>query len=191
MRYRKPVRLFGSGVVAVISLFVLAACGNAISQEEVAAKDRQIPEQQAQVARLQGQVSEFQKGSKFWVQLTSLMEPVEMSSMSDHRAFMLPTGGVVALHFDNMDLSKAENLNWVALGVPGRFCKQDQERAEAQFGPGFTHFHDMTNDTHGGAPGAEGVWFVHTAVRDFQAPWGPVSQGVDHHFMPTPAPDCG
>jgi hypothetical protein len=97
------------------------------------------------------------------------------------------------LHLDNMDLSKAENLNWVALGVPGRFCKQEQERVEAQFGPGFTHFHDMANDTHGGAPGAEGVWFVHTAVRDFESPMsgGAVSQGVDHNFMPTPASDCG
>jgi hypothetical protein len=121
------------------------------------------------------------------------MQPVEMPSMSDHRAFMLPDSGtVIALHFDNMDLSKAENLNWVALGVPGKFCKQDQERVEAQFGPGFTHFHDMANDTHGGAPGAEGVWFVHTAVRDFDSPMsgGAVSQGIDNRFMPTVAQTC-
>jgi hypothetical protein len=192
MRHRKPARILGLGVVAVTSLFILTACGNAIPQEEVTAKDHQIAEQQAQIARLQGQINELQKDSKFWQQLTSLMEPVEMPSMSDHRAFRLPTGGVIALHFDNMDLSKAENLNWVALGVPGKFCKQEQERVDAQFGPGFTHFHDMANDTHGGAPGAEGVWFVHVAVRDFDSPMsgGAVSQGIDNRFMPTAAQTC-
>ena len=193
MRHRKPVKLFGLGVVAVISLLVLAACGSGISQEEVAAKDQQIAEQQAQITQLQEQIGDSQQEAKYWTQLTSLMQPVEMPSMSDHRAFMLPDSGtVIALHFDNMDLSKAENLNWVALGVPGKFCKQDQERVEAQFGPGFTHFHDMANDTHGGAPGAEGVWFVHTAVRDFDSPMsgGAVSQGIDNRFMPTVAQTC-
>ena len=193
MRNRKTVRLIAMGVMAMISLLVLAACGSGISQEEVAAKDQQIADLQVQLARLQGQVSEFQTDSKFWGQLTSLIQPVEMPAMTDHRAFMLPDSGtVMALHFDSMDLDQAENLNWVALGVPGVFCKDDQERVEAQFGPGFTHFHDMINDTHGGAPRAEGVWFVHTAVRDFESPMsgGAVSQGVDHNFMPTAAPDC-
>ncbi|HEU0021992.1 MAG TPA: hypothetical protein VFR55_10035 [Dehalococcoidia bacterium] len=194
MAHRKPIRLFTSGVLGVFSLFVLAACGNAISQEEVDAKDRQIADLQAQITQLQGEVSGSQRDSRFWQQLTSLMEPVAMPSMSDHRAFMLPDSGtVIALHLDNLGLQQAENLNWVALGVPGVFCKRDQERVEAQFGPGFTHFHDMANDTHGGAPGAEGVWFVHTAVRDFESPMsgGAVSQGVDYNFMPTVASDCG
>ncbi|MBM3924857.1 MAG: hypothetical protein FJ320_02565 [SAR202 cluster bacterium] len=167
-----------------IALVTLAACGDG-ADDELAAKDQQI-------ASLQAQLSGSQKNSAYWTQLTSLMKPVEMTSMTDHRAFMLPTGGVLALHFDNMDLNKAENLNWVVLGVPGKFCKADQQRVEAQFGPGFTHFHDMMNDTHGGAPGAEGVWFVHTAVRDFESPMsgGAVKQGIDNNFMPTPATDC-
>ncbi len=130
------------------------------------------------------------RAAHYWEQLTALMQPVEMSSMADHRAFMLPSGVVVGLHFDNMDLSQAQNLNWVALGIPGRFCAADQQRVEGAYGPGFTHFHDMANDMHGGAPGAEGVWFVHTAVRDFQAPWGSVTQGIDSGFMPTAAQTC-
>ena len=113
--------------------------------------------------------------------------------MTDHRAYMLPSGYLLALHFDNMDLDKAENLNWVALGVPGTFCKKDQQRAEQEFGPGFTHFHDLKADTHGGKPGAKGVWFVHVGVRDFGSPMseGPVSGGeIDSGFMPTRAPAC-
>ena len=128
--------------------------------------------------------------AKYWQQLTALLQPVEMPSMTDHRAYMLPSGVVLALHFDNMDLAKAENLNWVAVGLPGKFCKADQARVEAEYGKGFTHFHSMKNDTHGGEAGEEGVWFVHTAVREFEAPWGKVKPGVDTNFMPTEAPDC-
>jgi hypothetical protein len=92
-----------------------------------------------------------------------------------------------------MDLAQAENLNWVALGVPGTFCKRDQQRVEREFGSGFTHFHDLEADTHGGKPGARGVWFVHVGVRDLESPMstGPVTGGeIDGGFMPTPAPDC-
>ncbi len=130
--------------------------------------------------------------ARYWEQLTALLEPVPMPAMTDHRAYMLPDGVIVALHFDNLDLSRAQNLNWVALGFPGRFCASDKQRLEGSVGRGFTHFHDMANDTHGGAPGADGVWFVHTAVRSFDSPMsgGPVTPGVDMNFMPTPAPDC-
>jgi hypothetical protein len=129
--------------------------------------------------------------ARFWDQLTTLLMPVEMPLMTDHRAFMTPSGVVMALHFDNMDLSQAQNLNWAVIGLPGTFCASEQARVEAALGPGVTHFHDMVNDIHGGAPGAQGVWFVHNAVRDFEAPWGPVAGGgADMGFMPTPAPDC-
>ena len=130
--------------------------------------------------------------ARYWDQLTALMEPVQMRLMTDHRAFMLPSGVVMALHFDNLDLSRAQNLNWLALGIPGRFCASDQQRVDGAYGPGFTHFHDMVNDIHGGAPDAEGVWFVHSAVRDFDSPMsgGPITRGVDMKFMPTAATDC-
>lgn len=128
--------------------------------------------------------------AKYWQQLTALLTPVEMPSMTDHRAYMLPSGVIIALHFDNMDIAKAENLNWVAVGLPGKFCKSEQVQLEAKYGKGFTHFHSMKNDTHGGEEAEEGVWFVHTAVREFEAPWGKVSPGVDTNFMPTEASDC-
>ena len=137
--------------------------------------------------------AEVRQDARYWQQLTALFEPVELASMTDHRAYMLPSGYLLALHFDNMDLAKAENLNWVALGVPGRFCERDQKRVEAEFGDGFTHFHDLEADTHGGKPGAEGVWFVHSGVRNFESQMstGPVTGGeIDTGFMPTPAPTC-
>jgi hypothetical protein len=161
---RKPWRL----VPAVAALALVAAGCGGDSDEQAA----------------------LERDAAYWQQLTSLMQPVEGVSMSDHRAVMLPSGIVLALHFDNLDLDKAENLNWVALGLPGVFCKDDQERVEAEFGDGFTHFHDLANDVHGGEPGAEGVWFVHVGVRDFEAPWGEVTQAIDQNFMPTEAPDC-
>jgi hypothetical protein len=144
----------------------------------------------AEVAQLEQQLTTTRQESKYWNQLTSLLEPVELKSMSDHRAFMLPSGVLVALHFDDMDLDKARNLNWVAVGFPGRFCRSDQRRVERRYGPGMTHFHDLENDAHGGSPGVKGVWFVHVAVRDFEAPWGQVRRGIDRRFMPTPAPAC-
>jgi hypothetical protein len=165
-----------------VAALVAAGCGGGSGE---AADER--------VAALEQQVSNLKGDANYWQQLTRLMKPVELSSMTDHRAYMLPSGYLLALHFDNMDLDKAENLNWVALGVPGTFCKKDQQRAESEFGPGVTHFHDLAADTHGGKPGAKGVWFVHVAVRDFTSPMseGPVEGGKpDSGFMPTPAPTC-
>lgn len=149
---------------------------------------------EADAADATAQLADARQDSRYWEQLTNLMEPVELKSMTDHRAYMLPNGHLLALHFDNMDLEQAKNLNWVALGVPGRFCKRDQQRVEQEFGFGFTHFHDLKADTHGGKPNAEGVWFVHVGVRDFESPMseGPVTgREIDSRFMPTPAPKCG
>jgi len=148
---------------------------------------------EGEVADLRAELASVRLDSRYWQQLTSLIEPVELKSMTDHRAYMLPNGHLLALHFDEMDLAKADNLNWVALGVPGTFCKKDQQRVEQEFGPGFTHFHDLEADTHGGKPGANGVWFVHVGVRDFTSPMseGPVSGGeIDSGFMPTPPSSC-
>lgn len=169
------------GLVGLMAgVLLLSSCG--VSQEDVAAKDQEI-------AGVRTQLATVQQDAKYWAQLTSLFMPVDLRSMTDHRAYMLPGGQLLALHFDNMDLNKAQNLNWIAIGVPGKYTKQDQERIEKQFGKGFTHFHDLMADTHGGQPGAEGVWFMHITVRNFQAPWGNLKPGVDTAFMPTPAPD--
>jgi hypothetical protein len=178
----KPARPFG--LVALVLVIVLAAAGCGGSDDETAAS--RDPESGA------ADSSELRQDARYWQQLTSLFEPVELPSMTDHRAYMLPSGYLLALHFDDMDLEQAKNLNWVALGVPGRFCKKDQARVEAEFGQGFTHFHDLEADTHGGEPGAEGVWFVHSGVRDFESPMSeePVTKGIDNGFMPTPAPAC-
>ncbi len=174
-----------TGIVAGLAalLLVAGACAPGAAQQS-------SPAQAQEIATLKAQLATLQQDETYWKQLTSVLMPVSLKTMTDHRAHMLQSGAVIALHFDDMDLGSAKNLNWIAFGVPGKYCQADQQRTEAQFGKGFTHFHDMKNDTHGGKPGAEGVWFQHTAVREFDAPWGHVTPGVDLKFMPTPAPAC-
>jgi len=167
----------------LVTLLLTAACSQGASAQVASAKESEI-------ASLKTRLEGLQQDATYWQQLTAVLDPVTLPSMTDHRAYMLPTGVILALHFDNMKLDQAKSLNWVALGIPGRFCKGDQERIEGQFGKGFTHFHNLKNDTHGGIAGAEGVWFVHVGVREFTAPWGPVKPGVDEKFMPTAAPSC-
>ncbi|MBI2850548.1 MAG: hypothetical protein HYX80_05830 [Chloroflexi bacterium] len=189
---KKGTILLSTGLI--VGALVLSACG--VSKEEVASKDQEIANLRAQqtvsqqeVASLSAQLTGLQQDAKYWTQLSNIFMPVELKSMTDHKVFMTSGGLIVALHFDNMDLSKAQNLNWMAVGIPGKYTKQDQARIENLYGKGFTHFHDLMADTHGGKPGAEGVWFMHVAVRDFSAPWGAVKPGVDAAFMPTAAPD--
>lgn len=133
--------------------------------------------------------AETLRDARFWEQLTDVFgqAPLHLRSMHDHRLYVLPNGHILGLHFDNMNLARAKNLNWVVFGVPGVFTKADQQRVERQYGPGFTHFHDLKADTHGGKPGAKGAWFVHVGARDFRSPFGRVTAGeIDRRFMPTP-----
>ena len=141
------------------------------------------------VAILRAKLTQAQQDVTFWKQLTTVFKPApaNLRSMQDHRLYMLPSGIIIGLHFDNMNLAKAKNLNWIVFGVPGVFTKADQARVSRQLGPGFTHFHDLIHDTHGGKPGAKGAWFVHTGVRNFTSPFGKVRAGqIDPSFMPTP-----
>ena len=147
------------------------------------------PARVGDVASLDATLNRTQQDAKFWTQLTSVLKPApqQLRSMQDHRLYMLPSGIILGLHFDNMKIAKAKNLNWVVLGVPGRFTKADQARVAHQFGPGFVHFHDFVADTHGGKTGAKGFWFVHIGARNFRSPFGQVKDGVvDPTMMPTP-----
>ncbi|MBM3897139.1 MAG: hypothetical protein FJ358_01230 [Thaumarchaeota archaeon] len=134
----------------------------------------------------------LERDAKYWRQATAIFEPAPLKTMTDHLVYMTPDGQMLlAYQFDNFDLSKAQNLNWIAVGIPGKWCKEDQQRIERLFGPGFTYFHDLVKDTHGGSVvGQDGMWFKHNAVRQFEAPWGAVGPGVDVRFMPTEAPSC-
>ncbi len=182
MRPGRKATGYVAGLMAL--LLVAGACApSAVGTTPSSAKDQEI-------ATLKTQLAALSRDETYWKQLTSLLTPLTLPTMTDHRAYMLPTGAIIALHFDDMDLGKSRNLNWVAFGVPGKYCQADQVRIEKEFGKGFTHFHDLKNDTHGGKAGTDGVWFVHTAVREFDAPWGHVTPGVDLGFMPTPAQAC-
>ena len=145
-----------------------------------------------EVAALKAQLANAERDARFWRQLTSAFVPgkkLGLNSMADHVLLRTPGGPVLALHFDNMNLAKAKNLNWVAYAIPGRFSRSDQARVNRLYGPGFTHFHDLKTDIHGGKPGAKGVWFVHIGTRNFTSPFGPVRVGkVDTRFMPTRPP---
>jgi hypothetical protein len=132
------------------------------------------------------------RDAHFWQQLLQGFKPAKsmgLNSMADHEMLVLPSGLVLALHFDNMNLAKARHLNWIAVGVPGVFTQADQRRVNRLYGPGFTHFHDLKTDLHGGKRGVKGVWFVHIGARSFTSPFGKVSPGkADLKFMPTKAP---
>ncbi len=147
------------------------------------------PARTSELAALQAKLGQAQQDVRLWKQLTAVFKPApqHLRLMQDHRLYVLPSGVILGLHFDNMNLAKARNLNWVVFGVPGRFTKADQQRVTREYGPGFTHFHDLTADTHGGKPGAKGAWFVHIGARDFTSPFGQVTAGaIDTLFMPTP-----
>jgi hypothetical protein len=145
-----------------------------------------------ELASLERQLAVAQRDARFWQQLTSAFVPgkrLGLNAMADHLVLRTPGGPVLALHFDDMNLAKAKNLNWVAYALPGRFSRSDQTRLNRLYGPGFTHFHDLKTDVHGGKAGAKGVWFVHIGTRNFASPFGRVRQGkVDTNFMPTRPP---
>ena len=146
----------------------------------------------AKIAALETQLASAQRDARFWRQLSSAFTPgkkLGIDSMADHTLLRTPGGPVLALHFDNMNLAKAKNLNWVAFAVPGRFTRADQARVNRLYGPGFTHFHDLKGDAHGGKAGTRGIWFVHIGTRNFKSPFGRVRTGkVDQTFMPTRPP---
>jgi hypothetical protein len=170
-----------AGFATAVALFALTTrseAGTGSSTQEVTA--------------LKAQLASAERDAKFWRQLTSAFVPgkrLGLSSMSDHAILRTPGGPVLALHFDNMNLDKARNLNWVAYALPGRFTRADQARLNRIHGPGFTHFHSFKNDAHGGPAGTDGVWFVHIGTRNFRSPFGQVRSGrVDLNFMPTKPP---
>ena len=175
-------------VSLVLSGVVLATVfggSSGAATTSLSAKDREI-------ARLKADLSRAQLDAKFWNQLVSTFTPARslgLNSMSDHYLLRTPGGLVMALHFDNLNLAKAKNLNWIAVAVPGVFTRADQRRVNRLYGPGFTHFHDFEADVHAGKPGAKGVWFVHVGTRNFTSPFGKVRAGkVDLNFMPTKPP---
>jgi hypothetical protein len=176
--------LVGASIAVLLTAFALLA----LTSRSEAGTVSSAPE----VATLKAQLADAQRDAKFWRQLTSAFTPAQrlgLKSMSDHVMLRTPGGPVLALHFDNMNLEKAQNLNWVAFALPGRFSRADQARVNRLYGPGFTHFHDLKTDVHGGKVGTKGVWFVHIGTRNFQSPFGRVRVGkVDLNFMPTRPP---
>jgi len=115
---------------------------------------------------------------------------------NNHRYIELDDGTLMFVHFDSA-IGSESGLLYVGAAVPGVFCDSDQERVNERFGGGFTHFHTTitpgateASAGHGGEPNAEGYWFRHIAVDEFDRPWGRVTPGIDHNFMPTPPPSC-
>jgi hypothetical protein len=171
----------------------LAAFGTAVALFALTSQSRAGSVSSAQeLAVLKAQLASAERDAKFWRQLTSAFVPAKrlgLKAMADHVVLRTPGGPVLALHFDNMNLDKAQNLNWVAYALPGRFTRAHQARLNRLYGPGFTHFHDFKTDVHGGKAGVNGVWFVHIGTRNFRSPFGQVRVGkIDRNFMPTKPP---
>ena len=159
---RSPTALFG---IAAGALLVFTACGGGTSAEK-------------------GQMD----------QLRSVYTDRPISPhMADHMFLELDDGTLTFFHFDKV-VEDAYKLLYVGQAVPGEFTAAEQARVEEQFGDGFTHFHKKSCDSdsaeacHGGAGGEDGYWFRHVAVDSFAMPWGEVTPGVDHNFMPTQPP---
>lgn len=182
-------RALGVSVAVLVASGLIAGAAFASSDGSATASNTA---QTREIATLKAQLAAVQQDAKFWQQLVANFKPAKglgLNSMADHQVLMLPSGLVLALHFDNMNLAKAKNLNWVATGIPGVFTKADQARVNRLYGPGVTHFHDLTTDVHGGKPGAKGVWFIHVGARNFTSPFGKVTAGkIDPNFMPTAPP---
>ena len=182
-------RTFWVVVGSVVLAGAVAASAGVLATRDVQAAPLAS---QSEVAALRAELAAAQRDATYWRQLVSAFEPAKelgLDSMSDHLMLETPGGPVLALHFDNPNLAKAKNLNWVAFALPGRFTKADQARVNRLYGPGFTHFHDLKADVHGGPAGTAGVWFVHVGARDFTSPFGKVRKGqVDPNFMPTKPP---
>lgn len=146
----------------------------------------------AQKIAFEARLAASELDAKFWQQLVQSFKPAKslgLNSMADHQVLVLPSGLVLALHFDNMKLAKAKNLNWIAVGIPGVFTRADKARVNRLYGPGINHFHDLKTDIHGGKRGVKGVWFAHIGARNFTSPFGKVVQGkIDPRFMPTAPP---
>jgi len=180
----RPRLILGLGLIALAAAIALSSLV-ARSQAGTTSAEREL-------ATLKQQLAVAQRDARYWQQLTSAFVPgkkLGLDAMSDHLMLKTSGGPVLALHFDNMNLAKAKNLNWVAYALPGRFTRSDQARLNRLYGPGFTHFHDLKTDIHGGKAGAKGVWFVHIGTRNFASPFGRVQAGkVDTNFMPTRPP---
>jgi len=108
-------------------------------------------------------------------------------ALPDHLWVDIGQGRALFLHYDRPVDEPGAELIYVGDGIRGRFTAEDQPDT-----PGYVHFHqfraDSVDEGHGGAPGAEGYWLRHVAVREMERPWGKVEPGVDFNFMPTPPP---
>ncbi len=175
-------------VVALVAAGLLVAAvfgstGGAATPENTEAQ---------QIAALNARLASAEQDAKFWQQLVQNFTPaksLKLNSMADHEMLMLPSGLVLALHFDSMSLAKAKNLNWLAVGIPGVFTQADKARVNRLYGPGINHFHDLKTDIHGGKRGVQGIWFLHIGARKFTSPFGKVTPGkIDPKFMPTAPP---
>jgi len=107
--------------------------------------------------------------------------------LPDHLWIDLGRGRAMFLHYDRPVDEEGAELIYVGDAIRGRFTAEAQPDI-----PGFVHFHQLEAESvdagHGGAPGAEGYWLRHIAVRDMEMPWGEVEPGVDFNFMVTDPP---
>lgn len=108
--------------------------------------------------------------------------------LPDHLWVDIGGGRALFLHYDRPVDESGAQLIYVGDAIRGRFVAEDQPET-----PGFVHFHQFKAESaeagHGGAPGAEGYWLRHIAVREMEMPWGEIEPGVDFNFMITPAPE--
>ena len=174
--------------IALVSLIIGAGAGYVINGMNV---NKKILENQTEINSLRSEIdtlkatsAPLEKDAGLWRQLRATYADPAPPDMPDHLVKMLSDGKILFIHLDG-PVDTAKNILWIGDGIPGKFVKADQPAEE-----GYVHFHGM-NGGHGPAvaPETPGFWVRHIAVKEFEAPWGHVTSGIDTNFMPTPPPE--
>lgn len=174
--------------IALVSLVIGAGAGYVINgmnvNGKISEKQTEVNSLRSEIATLQATSIPLEKDAGLWRQLRATYTDKAPPDMPDHLVKMLSDGKILFIHLDG-PVDTAKNILWIGDGIPGKFIKADQPK-EA----GYVHFHGM-NGGHGPAvaPGTQGFWVRHIAVKEFDAPWGHVTSGIDTNFMPTPPPE--
>lgn len=176
-----------------LGLLVLSACAPRVDYEgQITQLNAQVNSLRTENVAVKAETNALKLDAQKWQQvLATFTDQPYDPPLPDHIWKLLPDGKQIFFHLDK-EVPKAEKIIYTGIAVPGKWCKEDQEKLPK----GFTHFHrekaPSVEEGHAGTfPGEEGFWLMHIALGEFDMPWGHVVPGVDEKFMPTEPPVCG
>ena len=168
-----------------VALLISACTKQLITQQDLdqlkadkASAENKNTDLQKQADDLKTEVGQYKGKAHLWDQLMAAYsaDPVKPADPG-HKWADLGDGSYAFFATD----PEMDDLDYIGLALPGKFCKEDQE----QLPPGFNHFHPKAcADTDpakcmGGNGGEDGYWMMHVATSK------------DAEKTPaTPAPSC-